>query len=64
MLTSLFYRVGYRPLMRIAHRCGWHYAPMIGPIAPGGEYLRLCHWCGFRQTVPRADRRVTAHSQT
>lgn len=45
---SLFYRFLYRPLMRFAHRFNWHYAPIIGPIDPGGVYQRWCKWCGFR----------------
>ena len=42
----------YRPLMRLAHRFNWHYAP---PIYPEGDTHLWCKWCGFRQTVRKAN---------
>jgi hypothetical protein len=53
---------GYRVVMRIAHRCQWHYAPLIGPIHPTGEYQRWCHWCGFRETLPKPVDRISVGS--
>jgi hypothetical protein len=43
----------YRLVMRIAHRYNWHYAP---PIYPDGDTQLWCQWCGFRQTIKRAER--------
>ena len=40
----------YRVVMKVAHKYHWHYAP---PSYPDGETLLWCHWCGFRQAVPR-----------
>lgn len=40
----------YRPLMRLAHRFNWHYAPEIGPLAPDGTYQKWCKWCGLRMS--------------
>lgn len=42
----------YRLVMRIAHKFNWHYAP---PIYPEGDTQLLCKWCGFRQTIKRAN---------
>ena len=51
-MTSLFYRFLYRPLMKLAHRYNWHYAPVIGPFEDGSTQ-RWCKWCGFRQSTPK-----------
>ena len=40
----------YRPVMKLAHRFHWHYAP---PIYPDGDTLLWCQWCGLQQTVKR-----------
>lgn len=45
----VFYRTLYRPLMRLAHRYNWHYAP---PIYPDLDTMLWCHWCGLRYVVP------------
>lgn len=47
--------IGYRTVMRLAHRWNWHYAPVIGPLEPGdgNDFQRWCHWCGFRQDFRR-----------
>lgn len=37
----------YRPIMKLAHKFNWHYAPIIGPLEDGA-YQRWCKWCGFR----------------
>lgn len=42
----------YRPVMKLAHRFHWHYAP---PIYPDGDTMLWCKWCGFRQVVQRRD---------
>ena len=47
----------YRLIMRFAHRFNWHYAP---PIYPEGDTQLWCKWCGFRQTIKRANDRTTA----
>jgi len=41
-------RLFYRPLMRVAHRYNWHYAP---PIYPEGDMQLWCQWCECRQTI-------------
>ena len=48
-----YYRFLHRPLMRLAHRFDWHYAPVIGPLQPGGGYQQWCQWCGLRATYHR-----------
>lgn len=48
MFRGFFYRL----IMRIAHRFNWHYAP---PIYPEGDTQLWCKWCGFRQTIRRAN---------
>lgn len=53
-MKTLFYRFLYRPLMRLAHRYNWHYAPVIGPFEDGATQ-RWCQWCGFRQTIPKSN---------
>jgi hypothetical protein len=52
----LYYRVLYRPMMRLAHRYDWHYAPVIGPFEDGSTQ-RWCKWCGFRQSIPQGLRK-------
>lgn len=43
----------YRPVMKLAHRWGWHYTGKpIGPFEDGSTQL-WCKWCGLRQTTPR-----------
>jgi hypothetical protein len=54
-MKYLFYLLIYRPLMRIAHRYHWHYAP---PIYPEGDTQLWCKWCGFRQTIKRSNNSV------
>ena len=44
----VFYRTLYRPLMKLAHRYNWHYAPVGGP----DRNQAWCQWCGLRYTVP------------
>jgi hypothetical protein len=46
----IWYRLLHRPVMRLAHRYHWHYAP---PVYPEGDTQLWCKWCGFRQTVSR-----------
>ena len=43
-----FRGLGYRTVMRVAHRFNWHYAP---PIYPEGDTVLWCQWCGLRQIV-------------
>lgn len=50
-MKTLFRRWLYRPLMKLAHRYHWHYAP---PSYPDGDTHLWCQWCGFRQTIARA----------
>ena len=42
----------YRLVMKVAHYYNWHYAP---PIYPEGDTQLWCQWCGFRQTIRRAE---------
>ena len=53
-MKRLWYMTLYRPLMKLAHRFNWHYAP---PIYPEGDKVLWCKWCGLRQTVKRRDDR-------
>jgi len=48
MIKGFFYRL----IMRFAHKFNWHYAP---PIYPEGDTQLWCKWCGFRQTIKRAN---------
>lgn len=47
-MSYRWYRTFYRPLMRLAHRFGWHYAP-INPVLTNdhGWHLCRCAWCGL-----------------
>ena len=61
MLRGFFYRI----IMRMSHRFNWHYAP---PIYPDGDTQLWCKWCGFRQTIARAEKsgvvnNVAQHTQ-
>jgi hypothetical protein len=47
-----WYSLGYRTIMKIAHRYNWHYAPTHGPFEDGSTQ-KWCQWCGLRQTTPR-----------
>lgn len=54
-LTNWFLYWFYAPLMRLAHRYDWHYAPRIGPLycddasdPRHGSTQLWCKWCGFR----------------
>ena len=46
----MIYGLLYRTLMKLTHHFNWHYAPVIGPLEPGGDYQRWCQWCGLRQS--------------
>lgn len=48
----------YRPLMKLLHRFDLHYAP---PCYPDGDTHLWCQWCGFRQTIKRAELPLTFH---
>jgi hypothetical protein len=50
MSRVLYWLRLYRPLMRLAHRFHWHYAP---PLYPDGDTILWCQWCGFRAVVKR-----------
>ena len=50
----------YRPLMKIAHKLNWHYAP---PCYPNGDTLLWCRWCGFRALVKRNDEMEAGHAE-
>lgn len=51
MTAAVYYRFLYRPIMRLAHRFDWHYAPTIGPL-DDGSIQQWCQWCGMRSAVP------------
>lgn len=54
LLTTLFFRFGYRPLMKLAHRYHWHYAPVMPRMVgerPDGTHHHWCQWCGLRGTT-------------
>lgn len=53
-MNALYYRFVYRRLMRFTHHFGWHRARLLGPLQPGGGYVRLCDWCGFSQALRSA----------
>ena len=50
-LRGYLWGVGYRVVMRLAHRYNWHYAKPNHWLEPGKIYL-WCQWCGFRGSVP------------
>jgi len=54
----LFYRFLYRPLMRLAHKHHWHYAP---PLYPEGDMMLRCDWCGFRQVIRKSTRSISTY---
>lgn len=56
LLTALWCRTLYRPVMRLAHRYHWHHAP---PDYPDGDMVLRCSWCGFSSVVARRH----AHAQ-
>jgi hypothetical protein len=43
----IYYRILYRPLMRLAHRFNWHHCDVLMPT-PYEGVLHWCHWCGLR----------------
>jgi len=36
----------YRRWQQFIHRYGWHHTREIGPLAPDGETIHRCDWCG------------------
>ena len=50
LFVSVWFRVFYRPVMRMAHRFNWHYAP---PCYPDGDTLLRCAWCGLTYVAHR-----------
>ena len=52
--TVLWYRTGYRPFMRLAHRYNWHHTTTCGPF-PDGSKQFWCQWCGLRHSTPPID---------
>lgn len=53
--------MGYRVVMRLAHRFNWHYAP---PIYPEGDTMLWCKWCGFRSVIARhGDKPIISKAQ-
>ena len=48
MWQKIWYSIFYRPIMKLAHKYNWHYAP---PIYPDGDTQLWCKWCGFCQTI-------------
>lgn len=55
MIHWIWFRLFYRPVMRMAHRFNWHYAP---PIFPEGNTLLWCQWCGLRYVAARSTHNV------
>lgn len=39
----------YRFVSRWSHRWEWHHARVMGPLEPGGGYVRRCDWCGWSE---------------
>ena len=35
----------YRPLMKLAHKFGWHH---MREVYPDGDTMLWCDWCGIR----------------
>jgi hypothetical protein len=52
-MKDKIYYLFYSNIMRIAHRFNWHYAP---PIRPDRDTQLWCKWCGFRETIARAEK--------
>lgn len=48
MRKWFYYRFIHQPLMRLAHRHGWHHTHTIGPMEDGTVIFR-CGWCGLQQ---------------
>ena len=49
-------RLFYRRVMKLAHKLDWHHAPMHGPFEDGATQ-RWCQWCGFRETYQPSEER-------
>lgn len=47
IVRTLWYRTGYRPFMRWAHRHGWHHAPANRVLRSEQGALARCSWCGL-----------------
>lgn len=51
----LYYKLIYRPLMKIAHRYGWHHMKHHNPYpldpAMSDGFLK-CDWCGIHSDIP------------
>ena len=51
----LYYRLIYRPLMRLAHRHGWHRMKHVNlhpPLTGFPDGFLRCEWCGIHSDVP------------
>jgi len=44
----------YRPLMKLAHRFNWHYAPAHIETCSDWEPIHWCEWCGLRGRVQKS----------
>jgi hypothetical protein len=52
--------LGYRTLMRLAHRFHWHH---MKPYHPDGDTIIWCHWCGARYAIPKMRAAMTPPAQ-
>lgn len=50
-MLTIYYRTLYRPVMRLAHKFGWHHMKTSRPY-PDRGVLHWCHWCGVRCVIP------------
>jgi hypothetical protein len=50
-MKSILRRLFYRPLMRLAHRHGWHH--VTTSHLEDGSVQHWCQWCGLRETLRR-----------
>ena len=55
----LYYNCIYRPLMRVAHRFGWHHMrhhPAYPPDSHAPDGFLKCDWCGIHSDIPSSMR--------
>lgn len=49
-----WWALGYRTVMKLAHRYNWHHTKTLGPF-PDGSTQKWCQWCGLRHSTPPID---------
>ena len=51
MINYIYYKFLYRPLMKLAHKHGWHH---MRTCYPDGDTMLRCDWCGISVITKRA----------